>query len=277
MNTYSADLHLHTIFSDSTFTPQEVIKKAKRLNFNTISITDHDIVEALPIASKTADEVGINMIPGVELTVEWKNSELHMLGYYIDWKISWFKQLLKDICKARVERMEKMVYRLNDLGIELTTEEVLQRSEKGAVGRLHLANVLYEKGKVNSPQEAFYKYIGDNGPCYVKKYKLSPKEAIDIIFNVNGIPVLAHPGISVDERDVLKLTNMGLRGIEVYHPEHSQSQINSYKKLAQENNLVITGGSDCHGKAKRKVLLGEIRINEELVKALKNEKELVGK
>lgn len=277
MNTYSADLHLHTDFSDGTFTPPQLVRKANKLGFNAISITDHDIVDGIAIANKVADEVGITLIPGVELTVEWGTSELHILGYYINCEVGWFKDLLREICEARVERMKKMVYKLNDLGIELTFQDVLKKNKKGAVGRLHLANVLYEKGKVNSTKEAFYKYIGDNGPCYVKKYKLSPKEAIEDILRVDGIPVLAHPGMSVSESDIYSLIDMGLEGIEVYHPGHSQIQITQYKKLAQENNLIITGGSDCHGKAKEKVLLGKIRVNEEIVESLNSKRKLVNR
>jgi len=268
MSDYSADLHLHTSFSDGTFTPQELVCKAHQLNFDTIAITDHDTIDAIPIAERKAKELNLNLIPGVELTAELDQTELHLLGYYIQWNVDWFKDFLRSVCKARIERMRKMVGRLNDFGIDLEPKEVLSTSENGAIGRLHLANVLYKKNIVSSTKQAFDEYIGDLAPCCVKKYKLLPKEAIGIILKLKGVPVVAHPGISMSDEVILELIDMGIKGIEIYHPGHSKQQIKRYEELAKKHNLVVTGGSDCHGRAKEKVYLGNVRLGEYIVKAL---------
>ncbi len=271
---YSADLHLHTIFSDGTYTPQQLVRKAKNLRFSAISITDHDIIDAIPIAKEEADILDIELIPGIELTMNWGQSELHLLGYCIDWDKKWFKELLNNICRVRSKRIKKMIFKLNKLGIDLKIGDVfnIEDDKKKAMGRLQLANVLFKKGIVSSPQEAFDKYIGNSSSCYVEKYKLSPEKAISIILDLNGVPVIAHPGVNINEEIISKLVDIGLKGIEVYHPSHNKKQIKQYKQIAQYYNLIITGGSDCHGEAKNKVLMGKIRVSKDIVDSLKNKK-----
>lgn len=272
MNEYSADLHLHTCFSDGTFSPKELILKAAELNFNAVSVTDHDTVGGIPEAKKYADSKNIELIAGVEMTAEWYGKEIHVLGYYIEWQEVWFKDLMDKICAFRTERMKKMIKKFSDIDIHLNSGDVFSSGKNDSIGRLHLANVLRDKGIVSSCKEAFWKFIGEGKPCYVKKFVLSPQEAVNIILKAKGIPVIAHPGSNVSEKDILEFKTMGLMGIEVYHPSHSSSQKEFFRNLAEKNGMLITGGSDCHGHAKDKMYLGTVRIGKENIEALKSRK-----
>ncbi len=264
-----ADLHVHTHFSDGTFSPEEVLRRARKLRLCAIAITDHDIVDAITPAMEAAQPYKIEVIPGVELTAEAEDTEIHILGLFIDWKKTWFLEKLRSICENRIERIHQMVAKLRALGIKIDAEEVFQVSVLGAVGRLHLARVLYKKGVVSSMHEAFRKYIGDRGPCYVKKLQILPQETMDIISKVGGVSILAHPQTLGNEALILELVREGIQGIEVYHPDHSPFTASRYEALAKEHNLLITGGSDCHGQGKGKILMGKVKVPYELVEKLK--------
>jgi predicted metal-dependent phosphoesterase TrpH len=213
----------------------------------------------------------LEIVPGVELTAEVDNLELHILGYFIDWKERWFIEKLKEIRSARVNRIYEMCACLKERGIDVDAEKVLQLSGPGSVGRLHLAILMYNEGHVSTISEAFRKHIGNRSPCYVKKFKLSPREAIDTILSIGGVPVLAHPHIIGRDDLVPDLVRDGIRGIEVYHTDHPHSVILHYEDLAVEYGLLTTGGSDCHGMGKGDILLGRIKIPYETVEKLKKE------
>src|SRR3989338_811833 len=266
-----ADLHVHTFHSDSTFTPDEVVEIAHKKGLWAIAITDHDSVDGIERSILAAKKYGIEIIAGVELTAEEENLEIHILGYFIDWKADWFEKKLAKIREVRLERIYEMVKKLKNVGVDIEPAQVLKVSGPGAVGRLHLATVLYNEGVTSSISEAFRRYIGNKAPCYVKKYKLTPKEAVDMILKLGGVPVLAHPNVLGRDDLIPRFVKDGIRGIEVYHTEHKNSTATHYEEMALRYDLLITGGSDCHGAGKGEVLLGKVKIPYSLVEALKKE------
>lgn len=264
-----ADLHLHTKFSDGTFSPSQLILFAKKAGIDCISITDHDSVAAYLTDFPKED---IEIIPGIELTADVNNTEVHLLGYFIDYQALWFQKKLEDICSIRIARMKEMCQKLTQLGAALDYDEVLALAGHSCVGRLHLARLMAKKGYVSNAQEAFNKYIGDGGPAYVSKFRLTPQEAIALILKTNGIPVLAHP-YSLTRQDLIpEFVKSGLSGIEAIYPEHSPSQTRHYQQLAKEYGLLITGGSDCHGEAKPEIRIGDVKIPYEFIERLKKAK-----
>ena len=270
-----ADLHIHTKFSDGTFAPERIVKQAHELGLSCIAITDHDTICAIEPAIKEADLLNIEIIPGVELSAEIDDYEIHILGYFIDWRADWFKRKLEQICDVRKKRALAIIKKLQVFGINLDANEVMQEATLGAVGRLHIARMLQKKGFVHSIQEAFNKYIGNGRPCYVKKFKLTVAEAIDMMRRLKGLAVLAHPYSIGNDELISEFAQLGLRGIEVYYPEYDRATTEHYQNLAKKYGLLVTGGSDCHGLGKDRVMMGEIKIPYNLVEALKKEAEVL--
>lgn len=265
----SADLHLHTVFSDGTYTPEEIARSAFSLGLSAISVVDHDTVSGIKKVIDAGQLYGLEVLPGVELSTEYENREIHILGYLIDYESQNFIEQLGVLNKIRVERVYKITDKLKGLGINLEAKSVFDIAKQGNPGRLHIARAMKACGLVNSTGEAFYRYIGDKCAAYVAGFKLSPQEGINLIKEAGGIAVLAHPySINRDEL-IPKLVDFGLMGLEVYYPEHTQATINFYLNLANKFSLLVTGGSDCHGKAKPEIKIGSIRIPYELVEKLK--------
>lgn len=270
-----ADLHVHTFYSDSTFSPEMAIACAKGKGLDAIAICDHDSIGGIAPCQKEGSLVSIEVIPAIEMTAEKIDAEIHLLGYFIDWQAEWFKKLLTEIQKARLDRAYEMLKKLKDAGIEMNPENVFRLAGKGTVGRLHVAQAMILTGKVRTFREVFDKYIGFGKPCYVPYTKFSPKEAIEIILKAGGVPVLAHPNILGKDEYIPEFIGYGLRGIEVYHTDHNSRVRVHYEGIAKRYNLLMTGGSDCHGLAKGKVLMGGVRVPYELVEKLKAEAEKI--
>jgi len=268
-----ADLHLHTLFSDGTYTPEELVANALKKRLSAIALVDHDTVGGVGLAIEAAGKSDLEVLSGIELSAAYNNQEVHILGYLVDYKNKSFLEKLESLKSNRVERAYKMVAKLNALGINLTPESVFVSAGNGTVGRLHIARALVKEGLVGSIFEVFQKYIGDNGPAYVLGFRFNPKEAIKFIKDSGGIPVLAHPHTLENDELISEFAKLGLMGLEVYYPEHSQGMVNFYLTLAKKNNLLVTGGSDCHGKAKPEVRIGSIKVPYELVTKLKEAKE----
>jgi len=271
-----ADLHVHTNISDGTFAPEKVVEYAVLQGLDAIAITDHDTCAGIAPATRAADGTGLEIIPGVELTAELDEDEIHVLGYFIDWQDEAFIKKLEELCRVREERAREILRKLSEQGIDLKYDDLIDIAGHGpgSVGRLHIANLLYQKGKVACIRDAFTKYIGNDSPCYVKKFKLSPKEAVDMIKSVGGVAVLAHPKtINTEARplkDIVKaLAAEGMQGIEVYHSDNNAKDAREFKEIADELGLLITGGSDCHGLGKKEVLLGKVKVPYELVEKLR--------
>jgi len=265
-----ADLHVHTNLSDGTFSPEEVVEYAIKIGLSAIAITDHDSIEAIALAIKAAEGKNLEIIPGLEFTTELENCEAHILGFFIDYNKKWFTDELLHLRQMRHIRMQKMLECLSKKGIDITMDEVKSVSGEGSLGRLHLAKLLFKKGHVSSVRSAFDKFIGSGKSCYVSGDRISPQDAIAMIIKANGVPVLAHPHIMGQDRFIPKLVKAGLKGIEVYHSDHTAAAINHYKKIAEEFGLLMTGGSDCHGMGKGKILMGTVTVPYEIVEQLKN-------
>jgi predicted metal-dependent phosphoesterase TrpH len=265
-----ADLHLHTLFSDGTYTPLELISESKKAGLSAIAVVDHDTIEGITPAVEFAKGENIEVLPGIELSAEYEGLEVHILGYLIDYKNKALIEKLEVLKRNRIERIYKITDKLKAIGIGLNPEAVFAIAKNGTVGRLHIARALVSERKVSSVFEAFQKYIGDKCPAYVLGFRFSPAEAIRLIKDCGGIPVLAHPYTLHNDELVLKFIDYGLMGLEVYYPEHSQSMVNFYLSLAKKHNLLVTGGSDCHGNAKPEIRIGSIKVPYELVEGLKS-------
>jgi hypothetical protein len=268
-----ADLHLHTAASDGTYTPDELVAKALAAGLSCIALTDHDTVEALEEAIRLGNQRGLEVLPGIELSAEYESQEVHILGYLLDYKSPPFLKQLEVLKANRIKRVHRIVEKLNKIGIGLNAQDVFNISGQATPGRLHIARALVKSGLVKSIFEVFNKYIGDKGPAYSLGFRFTPEEAIKFIRDAGGLPVLAHPYILRNDKLIPEFARLGLMGLEVYYPEHSQGETNFYLNLAKEYNLLATGGSDCHGKAKPEVRIGSLKIPYELVEKLKAAKE----
>lgn len=265
------DLHVHTLASDGTLSPREVIQKAIDQGLKGLAITDHDTVAGLQSAWEfvAQQHYVIDFIPGIEMNTEAGLHEVHILGYFIDWKNINLLHRLEEIKKARQQRAITMVDRLNQLGFNIHLQRVRELAGSDLLARPHIAMAMMEKGYVFSVKEAFEKHIGKGKPAYVPRYKFLPNEAVSLIKGAGGLAVLAHPGLVGDDRLVRQLLNRGMDGIEVYYPEHSEDDVARYLEMAEERGLLVTGGSDFHGSNSGRNCLGCVKVPEGLVKSMK--------
>jgi len=266
------DLHIHSYYSDGTFSPKEIIEKAKEKNLTAISITDHDETKAIDIAKFLGKKVDILVISGIELSAVFNDKEIHILGYLFNEKDQTLSKKLKEIREYRETRAKEILERLQGYGIYIDFSFVKNIAGKGAIGRPHIAQAMLEKGSINEYKEGFLKYIGNGKPCNVPKYRLGIKEGIDLLTEAGGISVLAHPGNIGDDGIVKKLLTFPFAGIEVWYPDHSSQQIKNYLSIAQGRSLLTTGGSDSHGARPTKASIGGIKVNSSVVNSLINYK-----
>jgi len=269
------DLHIHTIFSDGTYTPEEAVFRAKKLGLVAISITDHDSVAGLASALVAGKRLGIEVVPGVEMSTDVGEDEIHILGYLLNWKKEDFLRQLEKFQAARANRNQKLLKKLDDLGMRVDYREVRKLAPRGVISRLHIARLMVEKGYVRSIGDAFEQWLNPGKPAYVQKMKVPPFEIIELLLKAEAIPVLAHPFLSHRDDLIPHLVKAGLKGIEVYHSAHNPQMVAHYKRIAQKHHLLITGGSDCHGEAKDKVLMGKVRVPETVLIDLKKAKEKI--
>jgi predicted metal-dependent phosphoesterase TrpH len=246
-----ADLHLHSVYSDGLFTPQEIVKLANSKGISIISIVDHDSIQGLEETEAAASAFGIEVISGVELSSSMNQKEVHILGYFIDRKNTKLNDYLQYFRDERKKRAEKIIKNLNDLNIPLSMESVVSKDFVGSIGRPHIAHALLVNGFVVNYDEAFEKYIGLNGPAYEEKIHFSPKDAIELISQAGGLSFLAHPNKTLNENELINLIDMGIDGMEVIHPSHNAERVNYYKGITIQYFLLESGGSDFHGGRKR--------------------------
>ena len=243
-----ADLHIHTTVSDGRLSPQDIVKQAEETGLSTISITDHDTVEAHRILRAYENNSKLRIIPGIEFSTDLPQHEVHILGYCIDIENQKLNDQLDLIVQDRVRRIDTMVVKLNELGYKINHARVLEiAGQATSVGRPHVAKALVEQGYFNTVTEAFETVLSNNGAAYVPHYKLLPEQVIRLVKQAGGYPVLAHPGLIGSDELVYDIIKLGIAGLEVYHPEHDIAVTNKYLSIAQKYNLKITGGSDFHG------------------------------
>ena len=266
----TADLHLHTIFSDGTETPERVVELASQAGLSTIAITDHDDVESMPRAMAAAAARGLEMLPGIEMSSCSRGIEVHLLGFLFDPEHPVLTQHLTEQKARRVERVHEMVRRLQGVGVKIEAEEVFRVAGEGTVGRPHVARVLRTHGYVSTLAEAFARYIGNDNPGFVPGSTLLPAQVMGVIRAAGGIPVLAHPIYVKDDALIDELVQEGLLGLEVYHSCHPPETVRHYAQIADRLKLLKTGGSDYHGAdVKEGLPVGSVKIPYALVEALK--------
>ncbi|MBD3420837.1 MAG: PHP domain-containing protein [Chitinivibrionales bacterium] len=263
------DLHVHTSLSDGTNSVQEVLRFACQKNLKAISITDHDCIDAYPLALELGGELGIEVIPGVELSSEIAGADIHILGYFVDVRNAALNRKIQAMKDARYRRAKKIVKNLNRQGVDLRFETVLSIAGEGAIGRPHIATALLREELVYSFKQAFEDFLGYDCPAYVEKLKLCPEEVFALIRNAGGVPVMAHPGVTgVDER-LPEFMQKGMVGIEVYHSEHTSAQEEKYLRFCKAHNLAYSGGSDYHNNNHLRSEIGSKRVSYAAVKSLK--------
>ena len=242
-----ADLHLHTTFSDGALSPYELVKKAHDAGLTALAITDHDNVAAIDEAMEWGNSMGIDVVPGLELSATMGEKDIHILAYCFDHRNPTLLEYLTMFRRERLKRAERIVQKLNKINVPIDMDAVLEQAGIGSVGRPHIANALVEQGIIDSFHEAFAKYIGTGGPAYEKKYQVSPREAIQLISKSGGLSFLAHPGRYTTDLELSELIDSGMDGIEVVHPSHDAERQKFYRSVVNQYFLLESGGSDFHG------------------------------
>ncbi len=240
------DLHSHTNYSDGFHSPEELVHKAKDVGIDILSITDHDSVNAIEEATKIGEKLGVEIIPGVEISSDLRGAEVHILGYFVDINNKELEHYLAFFREERVRRAARIVEKLNNLGLEITLDDVFEKAKNSAVGRPHIAQAMLEKEIVTTYFAAFNKYIKNGGPAYERKIHLSPQSAFKIISDAGGLSFIAHPA-HMPESMIKELIDAGADGIEVIHPSHSRELTRFYRGIVNEYFLLESGGSDFHG------------------------------
>ncbi len=265
-----ADLHLHTFFSDGTFTPEELVARASQLGFSAIALTDHDTLEGCDRAAAACVAARIEFIAGTELTAEHADIEVHILAYLVDTQNQVLLQRIAGFQAVRQRRIREMVGALNKLGLPLKAEAVFALANCQSPGRPHVARALVKEKLIGSLDEAFDKYLKKGRPAWVPKTKMSAMEAVELIHQAGGLAVMAHPGLNRSDEIIPDLVAAGLDGIECFHTKHSTTMAERYLEFAEKYHLLVTGGSDCHGFSKQKPLIGTVKLPYEHVQKLKD-------
>ena len=263
------DLHCHSTASDGTLPPADVVRLAQASGLSGLSLTDHDTIGGVAEASAEAARLGLAFLTGIEISCEYPHpGTMHILGYGVDPHSPTLRDLTRQLLEGRDNRNPKIIQRLNELGVAITMAEVEQEAKataadsKKPIGRPHIAAVLLRKGYVSSIKQAFDKYLAQGGLAYFDKERLTMRQAMDLIRQSGGMPVLAHPvqlrtqSDAELERVVKDLLDLGLVGLETIHSDHDAALVEKYTRLADRYHLLKTGGSDFHGSNKKDIHLG---------------------
>lgn len=255
-----ADLHLHTHFSDGTFTPEELAAHARRHDLAAVALTDHDSVEGCERMAGACGQAGIEFVPGTELTAEHEGCELHLLGYFVATRHEPFLRELDRFQRSRQDRIREMVSRLNQRSIPLRPEVVFALANCSSPGRPHVARALVKEGFCGTLDEAFERFLKKHRPAWVPKARISAVDAVRLIHDAGGVAVMAHPGLNHNDQLIPVMVEAGVDGIECWHSRHSHSAVDHYLEVARRFELLVTGGSDCHGLSKGRPLIGTVKL-----------------
>lgn len=274
-----ADFHLHTHHSDGTDSPATVVGRAAKMHFDMVAVTDHDTLSGVPEALEAGRQLGVNVIPGAEITAQFHHQELHLLAYFPSdetnkecWRNAELASELEKFASHRAVRAEQIVKKLNSAGIPLTmadVQEAVSRFEKdptprksaAIIGRPHVAAALLAKGHVSSIDCAFDQYLKRGRPCWVDKERAAAADVINLVHRAGGICLLAHPGLLRDDAIPRQLLENGIDGVEAYHSRHTSHQSHRFRNWAHQHRLIVSGGSDCHGDLKGEPLMGRVEFS----------------
>ncbi len=262
-----SDFHIHTYYSDGVFSPEKVVDLATEAGLEVIALTDHDNILSYDVANKYIEDNQINLqvIQGIEINTLHKGHEVHVLGYFMDVNNNDFKSMLKTQQQARKKQTKEILSLLNKKeGIKIKYEDVKQMvANGGSIGRPHIAKAITNVGGTSNVMEAYSKYINNSSHVYVERKSVTPFDAVEVIYDAGGIPVVAHPyDIPIADELIPKLVNCGLRGIEAYHRKHSPAFIEHFSSIAEKYSLIVTGGSDFHAP---NVMNGQIILGKNFV------------
>jgi 3',5'-nucleoside bisphosphate phosphatase len=273
------DLHAHTLYSDGSASPAQLVALAHSRGARAIAITDHDTVAGLAEGRAAADELGIEFVNGIEISAEYSPGTMHILGYFVNADSRPLAVKLDELRNARNNRNPRIAARLQALGLDINYEDVARLAGNEVVGRPHFARLMVERGYARSIQDAFDRYLAKGAAAYVEKARLSPAESIALIHEAGGAAVLAHPyqlrlpSIEEVERLIVELAAMGLDGIEAIYSRHSPVERDVYARMAARHGLLVTGGSDYHGTYKPDISIvigkGDLEVPYALIEQLK--------
>lgn len=269
------DLHVHTTYSDGMLTPREVVRKALDMGLDAIGITDHDCVEGIGPAVEAAEGSSLEIVPGVEISAAAGDDEVHILGYFVEWRSGPLVEFTDKVKARRIMRMKEIISLLSVEGMKIDENKVFGTMPEGTVGRLHLARIMVEDGFVRTIQEAFDRYIGNGRPCAVRHERTDFTKAIGIIRNSGGVPVIAHPATMGRDEYLPDYVKAGLRGMEVFHIKHKKTATDKYTELARRYGLLVTGGSDCHGMGPDRFLIGKVTVGFDVLEKLREESQII--
>lgn len=255
------DLHTHSNKSDGSLSPTQLIDEANRIGLSAIALTDHDSIDGLEEAINRGNELGIKVVPGVELSCEYNGRDIHIVGLFIDYLNKDFHDQLKAFVNSRDIRNRKMCQKLTDAGMPVIYEEMIEKYGDSVLTRAHYARYMLEKGYIKSLSEAFERYIGDHSPYYIPREKVTPSQGVSLILSAGGVPILAHPilyklGKEAMNNLVSELKEYGLVGIEAIYSTYTSADERYIREIADKYGLLISGGSDFHGAAKPGLNLG---------------------
>jgi len=268
------DLHCHSTTSDGALSPTKLVREAKKCGLKYLALTDHDTIDGFKEAYEEGKKIGVEVIPSIEISASYKDRDIHVLGYFLDINDDIFLNKIREITEERINRTHRSVKLLNENRIDITYEDVANESDTNFVGRLHIAKALIKRGTVFTIKEAFEKYLGDGKLAYIPKSNISASEAIKLISNNGGVPVIAHPHlISLPEKEkeilIENFINEGLKGIECYYPKMKKEDKTKWVNFCKKHNLITTGGSDFHGLNREGIELNILNLSEEIYHSLR--------